>query len=146
MSRRSKRRNRSLSADPIQDLSNEVVQPVRQNSPVVPPRLVRRLNQIEDRRTWAPSPGAREAGGRQARTVHKPASPKVRRGPGGKPLRSASSIFSPKFREADYFEAARTTIICLKRKARRATLFAIKKTGAGARSKKHRNAYSNVRC
>lgn len=148
MSRRSRARQRPANTeDSFQDLDREALQPLRQNSPAVS-RPPRRLQPIEDRRRWAP-PGhdqAREATGRHARIVHKVASPRVKKGPGGKPLRSRKAYVFAKPVEAFGFADARRTVICLKRKVRRSVIFAFKHTGKGARARKRRNDYSNIRC
>lgn len=145
MSRRSRRRDRDVSSDNFRDLVREALQPERPHSPVVVRPLVR-LKQIQDRRTWAPADEARAVTGRRARIVHKVTAPKVIRGPGGKPLRSASSFWSPKSYAPAYFKEAHRVVICLRRKVRREVLFAFKRTGAGARSFKRKNEFSDVRC
>lgn len=45
-----------------------------------------------------------------------------------------------------YFNAPQAVTVCVRRKERRETLFALRKTGKGARSRKRRNSWSDVRC
>lgn len=58
------------------------------------------------------------------------------------PQRSNGKRRSPKLR----FDAPAETLVCIRRGTRREVLFAKKKTGRGAKSKKHFNVYSKVRC
>lgn len=44
------------------------------------------------------------------------------------------------------FDAPREVAICVRRKQRREVIFAKRKTGKGARARRHRNFWSNVKC
>lgn len=143
---RSTSRNRGHSDD-YQDLENELLAPVAGPSPPAALRPPARSALIDDRRRWDPGDTPRDAFGRQARVVMSPkASAKARQQPAVKPSRPRLYQSRAFLREVQSFEDPRRVMICVRRKSRREVLFAIRKTGKGARSRKRRNEWSNVRC
>lgn len=82
------------------------------------------LPEIEDNRLWTPSP------------------------PGGQVLRAprATGGMSAALVDGVRFASPDTVLVCARRHRRREVLFALRKTGKGARSKRRRNSYSNTRC
>lgn len=44
------------------------------------------------------------------------------------------------------FHAPKRVVLCVRRKQRREVIIALKHAGKGARSRKHRNEWSNVKC
>lgn len=110
---------------------------------------------LDDRRRWAPALAPREVSGRHARVVykasrggaltHKKTSTKNRFGVVGKPIKPQVYKYRS-LAERPSFKDARHTSICIKRKNRREVIFAKKLAGRGARSKKHFNPFSQIRC
>lgn len=145
--------HRSNNSDLLDELENESRHTAQQ--PIPPIRLgspVRRAQDVEDRRNWAPrspspKPAPRDFSGRNARISHQPKkSPRVIRGPGGKPLQSKFSVTKALEHASPRFAEARKTIICFKRKVRREVLHALKRTKSGAGQPKRRNEWSDVQC
>lgn len=140
-------RNRGNSDDAQQDFENELLGPVAGPSPPAALRPPARSALIDDRRRWDPGDTPRDAYGRQARVVMSPkASPKPRQQAGVKVKSPRPYRPGALFREAESFSAPRSVMICVRRKSRREVLFALRKTGKGARSRKRRNEWSNVKC
>ncbi|AZL82912.1 hypothetical protein [Apis mellifera associated microvirus 39] len=103
-----------------------------------PPRSVRITPEIEDRRTWHPDSSykpPRTLSGRKAAILLPPNTPK-------RTQRARIGSKAPL-----EFQAPRFVAVCIRRNQRREVLHALKKTGKGARSRKHRfNALSGVIC
>lgn len=88
---------------------------------------------IEDRRTWNP---VRRPFTRPQTFFERSAANLV--------LRDRDESF--RRRDVLAFQVPKKVAVCVRRKQRRETLFALNRTGAGARSRKHRNYWSNVAC
>lgn len=143
---RSKSRDRGHSDD-YQDLENELLAAPARPSPPAALRPPARSALIDDRRRWDPGDTPRDAFGRQARVVMSPkASPKNRQRSGVKFKHLEGNFPRALLREVQSFQDPRRVMICVRRKSRREVLFAIRKTGKGARSRKRRNEWSNVKC
>lgn len=142
--------HRSQDHDFIDDFVNESRSSARQPIPPVVHRPPVRLKHQEDRRSWDPGRDAslapRDVTGRKARVVHKVTAPRAVSRPGVKRLQQAPGVARVLEQARARFEAPRKTFICLKRKLRRNVLFALKRTGSGARSPRKRNEWSNVQC
>lgn len=143
--RKSQRTHRSSESDILDDLDNESRSTLGRPAP--PVRVVAlKPDRDSDRRFWAPDPVSRDVTGRQARIVHKVTAPKTVHRAGGKLLQSGYRVNRwLENAQASYAEP-RKAFICLRRKARREILFALKRTGKGARSPKRRNQWSDVSC
>lgn len=89
--------------------------------------------QIEDRRSFHFSPV------RPAAALRRPASRLVARQP-HKQWQPAQT------RAVIAFDEPKLVSICARRTRRRETLFALRRTGKGARSKRRRNAFSSISC
>lgn len=59
---------------------------------------------------------------------------------GARKIRKRSSVWRERI------AVPQRVALCVRRKERRETLFALGRTGSGARSRKHRNIFSDVRC
>lgn len=113
-------------------------------SPLKPIRHVtpKRLTLIEDRRSWHP-----QGASAPAKSVHK-----SRHRLALKPGASVQGVRSTPARTAPmpagiHFQAPKKVLICIRRKMRKQVLFALRKTGKGAKARKHRRSfYSSVRC
>lgn len=97
------------------------------------------LKPIQDRRTWHPDKhrSLQAIDGKKHRL-------KVSQTRAGR----SSSISRPHgpLPHRIAFEAPKKLLLCIRRARRRAVLFAQNKTGKGARSRKHRNQWSDIRC
>lgn len=89
------------------------------------------LSDVEDRRRYTPQVRwPRKLGGETAKlTLKHP-----------RPTAGRRNAWLPRF------DAPRDVIICIRRKIRREVMFALRKTGRGARSKKRFTAWSKIRC
>lgn len=99
------------------------------------------LRDIEDRRTYHPDGPSRAARSydRPTHTLVLPVHPKNVNKRAG---RASSAL--PKTVQ---FQAPKRVLVCIRRNARKQVLFALNKTGKGARSRKHRKSeYSSIRC
>lgn len=98
------------------------------------------LHEIEDRRTYHPDGPTRPARSYD-KPVHRltvPVHPK------NVNKRSTASAALPRTVQ---FEAPKRVLVCIRRQKRKEVLFALKKTGKGARARKHRQSfYSSIRC
>lgn len=148
----SKKRNRRAKRD-----ANAVASPTHQSplaqllSPLAPlkplaHRVTKNLGHIEDRRSWHPK-GVQAP----AKSVHK-AQHRLVAKPNKAPRGSAQRI-SEAFRAraappvAVGFHAPKKVVICVRRRMRKEVLFALNRTGKGAKKRKHRRSYySDVRC
>lgn len=125
------------------ELLREYTKPKPAYRPIVTHTAPKALTPIEDRRTYHPQGKARPARSlnksqhRLAIATSKPAH-----------VRSAKrSVGQARLPHAVQFEAPKQVLVCIRRKARKEVLFALRKTGKGARAKRHRQSYySNVRC
>lgn len=98
------------------------------------------LSDIEDRRTYHPDGPARPARSldRPTHTLTLPVHPKNV----NKSRASSSSLPT-----TVQFEAPRKVLVCIRRAQRKQVLFALNKTGKGAKAKRHRRSfYSSIRC
>lgn len=139
-------RNSDQQGDSWSDFESEMLGP-RGPSPPAALRPPARSALIDDRRRWDPGDTPRDAFGRQARVVMSPkAASKTRQQ--SDVNRKQRRTYVPPFllREVASFSDPRRVMVCLRRKTRREVLFAKSKTGKGARSRKRRNQWSNVRC
>lgn len=148
--RKASRATIAARTDDFDAFENELLGRVRPVPPLQHRRAAVRLSPaLEDLRRWAPTgrEPVREATGRPARIVHKVASRRTVERPRGSGFSSVRRMSARKFLpEVPSFAAPGRVMICLKRKIRREVLFAFKRTGKGARSKKRRNEWSDVRC
>lgn len=99
------------------------------------------LGQYEDRRTYHPEPYTRPAF-----ALPRKAARLVVRKP-----KNESSVFNAPYTSPPPisvgFAVPDRVAVCVRRKRRKEVIFALNKTGAGAKSKRRRkNAYSNVGC
>lgn len=114
--------------------------------PSMPPRSVRDLLAVEDRRTFTPDPlyrHPRMTSSRPARLTLPPAPAAKQVRPGAR-LRAPSPYALNSLHRLE-FAAPKHTLICVRRKTRREVLHALKRTGRGP-SRKSRNAWSNINC
>lgn len=133
------------------DLDIETLAVGRPTPPIVHRSPVRISSAADDRRRWAPrlpSEPQRErprvVSGRIARVSHQPkTTPKP--DPGWRKIISPL-VHGGRFHASAHFVEPRKAFICLRRKARREILFALKRTGKGAKSPKRYNEWSSVRC
>lgn len=101
-------------------------------TPVVSPKT--NLKPLQDRRTWHPDKHRSLLSTDGAKHKLKVSqSPRQLRPQVSLPHRIA-------------FQAPKKLLLCIRRSRRRAVLFAFNKTGKGARSRKHRNQWSDIRC
>lgn len=153
MRRRSRNPNRDSFDDPIEDLD----QTLAESRPIPRPSLTvsrAKATSFNDLRRWAPDrllseqprEPVRDVTGRPARIVYKVTTPKPRRA-GGKLQQPRNAFgFSRTLFDRPVFADVKRTTLCTKRKTRRETLFALKRTGRGARSPKRRNQWSSIKC
>lgn len=104
------------------------------------------LRPLEDRRKYHPD-GRQQA----AKSIHKATHRlTVKRGPQGRPLKSRPSALRSPVKALSHkigFHDAKRVLICIRRKMRKQVLHALKLTGKGARSRRHRQSeYSSIRC
>lgn len=129
---KSKSRNRSEERDdPLSLIDPPVVAPLPQN-----PVLTTQLNEIADARQVLPDlaqtmPAVDLLGAVAPVTVVQPV-----------PSKPGLKRQAPKLR----FARPHETIVCVRRQARKEVLFAKKRTGRGARSRKHFNRNSRTHC
>lgn len=153
MSRRSKKSGSGHTSDDFEDdlqsmLAAEQAIPRRLHA-ASPPKAT----SFNDLRRWAPDrlddyqEPVREATGRPARIVHKVATRNAigRRGKASA-LRNTHVLFSKTLSDRPYFGSPTTTSLCVKRRQRRESLFALRRTGKGARTPKRRNKWSSISC
>lgn len=143
-------KNRDHVFDVEDELLNEKRHTALQPRPPVAVATPKKRLLIEDRRRWDPAPQvARDVLGRTARVTHqKKTTAKSGARAAVKPLQSKRPLSMwPRLENAlPRFAEARKTVICLKRKARREVMFALKRTGKGAKSPRRRNQWSDVQC
>lgn len=87
-----------------------------------------RLLEIQDRRTWHPQRTFRPAvslSGNRTRMVV-----------------SDARGLSPRVR----FDASHRVVVCVRRKQRKEVMFALRKTGKGAKARRRRNRFSDMEC
>lgn len=128
---KSKSRNRSEERDPLGSLTDPVVAPLPHN-----PVLAHQLQEIADARVLPPEvtqtmPAVDLFGTPAPITITQPV-----------PSRPGLKRQAPKVMFANPGE----TVVCVRRQARKEVLFAKKRTGRGARSKKHFNRHSRTHC
>lgn len=134
-----KKKNVSGKRGPISTASEAASRPLVSPRPVSIYNTI--LSELEDRRLYHPlgkqrplktlrSEAARIKIAEPVRSLRKPVT--------GKKLHDLPSGTS--------FRAAERVPLCVRRHRRREVLFASQKTGAGARSKKHRNQWSSIKC
>lgn len=97
------------------------------------------LQPIQDRRTWHPD---------KHRSLQATDGRKHRLKVAARTLAGKAQLSRPQghLTHRIGFEAPKKLLLCIRRARRRAVLFAMKKTGKGARSRKHRNQWSNIQC
>lgn len=145
---RNRRRTRERSEE-TSDFSNDLKTLLRSpsQSPYVVQPLVHHtspssqvLSDIEDRRTWHP-----QAEQRPARSFDRPThSLVVPRHPKNVNKSRAGASALP---HQVQFDAPNKVLVCVRRAQRKQVLFALKKTGKGAKARKHRRSYySDIRC
>lgn len=151
--RKSKRSNDlDLERDDLSSLLSPPSRPVRPDPVIVPTRTAWRS--IEDLRTYHPGGPYRSARTFMARPVqvtrlrndYTPIrSPRVVQSSVryGRQLQTKAPVFA---RERLAFEMPKSVLVCARREMRREVLFAKRKTGRGAYTKKRRNQWSNVKC
>lgn len=101
-------------------------------------RAPKRLAPIEDRRTYHPAGKQRPARAVQ-KANHRLVAPSLRSTKKTHPRASVPREIA--------FHAPKSVLTCLRRSIRRQVVFALKKTGKGARTKKHRwSEYSGIKC
>lgn len=143
---RRKRDDNSIAS--TQPSLNTLLSPIKPKIRPITVTKPKNLRPLEDRRTWHPL-GPK----RPARSVQNATHRLVSRGPGGKPLKSKPSPKALLTHPTAYlshavgFHKAKSVLICIRRKIRKEVLFALNRTGKGARARKHRRSeYSSIRC
>lgn len=151
MARRKKRSDDHV--EERDDLSSLLAQPSRpmRPSPVIVPRTdVWRT--IEDLRTFNPGGPYRSAHSfrpspvnvtRLSNVAIRPSRNIQRTVRSGQRLQTKTPTLG---RDRLAFEVPKSVLVCARRKMRKEVLFAKRKTGKGARSRKHRNIWSIVKC
>lgn len=142
------RRDRSSRSEETSDFSNDLntlLRPPAQSYSVQP--IVHHtspsssiLSDIEDRRTYHPDGPARPARSidRPTHTLTLPVHPKN--------VNKSRSDLSSLPRTVQ-FQAPKKVLVCIRRQQRKEVLFALRKTGKGAKARKHRRSfYSDIRC
>lgn len=122
-----------IASEPLQKLLRPQIQ---HTAPVVHPSptkiLKNTLRQIEDRRTYHPQ-GAQRPARSLERSQHRLVIPQKKN--------------APRLSNRVQFDAPKRVLICIRRKIRKEVLFAKRKTGKGARARRHRrNYFSEVTC
>lgn len=100
-----------------------------------PVRIQTPLQQVEDRRRWHPERKLAPAGTFSRRDQRRIVE-KSRSNPYNDPF--------PSWRIG--FEVPKKVAVCVRRKTRREVIHALGKTGAGARARRRKNQFTDVRC
>lgn len=126
--RKRERRSDAISQSPVRSLTVRLSRPLALPSP-------RHLVEVDDRRRHHPLDFFRPA---RTWSGH-PTRPNV--------VKPAVRKFSPSLPFGTRFADPRRTVICVRRKERKEVLFALKRTGKGARARRRRrNFFSEVSC
>lgn len=108
-----------------------------------------KLSEIEDRRTWHPSGKTRPARSltrsqHQLKIATKRHTSPRSTDPVHKKIQRARDARLP---HRVQFDAPENVLVCIRRKQRKQVLFALRKTGKGARARRHRQSYySSIGC
>lgn len=121
-----KRRNKSVERD-----NNNIASNILLHSTI---RSV--LSDISDRRTFHPLGDVRPAKGFSKGASRVVLSPNVNRS--SKNVRARPDVFR--------FNSPGSVAVCVRRQKRREVIFALRKSGKGARSRRRRNYFSDVSC
>lgn len=128
MARGSRNRNRYSERDALTSLTPQVARVVPRSHP---------LSLIQDFRTFDFEPATRPA----LSVFGTPARYSV-----GGASRSSKARSRSLLPSMVSFADAQRVVVCVRRKTRRQVLFAKRRTGRGARSRKRRNFFSGIRC
>lgn len=151
MARRNKNSNNRWS-DETFDFSNEVAPPKPKKYQTFAPKVTHtapKLSQIEDRRTWHPQGKTRPARSFQSSqhklkiATNRHTSPRSTNPVHLKKAAARAAALPHRVQ----FDAPQKVLICVRRQQRKQVLFALRKTGKGARAKRHRQSYfSSIGC
>lgn len=126
---------------------SQLLSPIKPTPRPIVTTAPKKLTKIEDRRTYHPQGPQRPA--RSVQKAHhklraisaRRSSPQVVKPP--RRLRKAVQKLSDRIG----FEGPRKVLICIRRRMRKEVMFALGKTGAGAKARTHHQSYySSIRC